>query len=389
MPTGMASPSRVALLRRLARGKVERSCIVCHRRKVRCDKTAPCSNCMRSGVLCCYPSEDRPRRQPKTTIAGIAQRLVQLERTIVAVAGGDAGSANEVDDDGVEVSAGSSAANDGGGSSGRPLVTALHKRETDSMPTLSAMSAPERGGVADDDDTASEAGAGDARDILLKNSYSSYYINEVLLSRVLEEVRCTAFFIHMLSHRLPSQLTHQEQELRSAMNSPRASHADDAAGDIVDVGNPFITLFGSLGTSPHVPRLSSVNLHPERLHAIQLWQVYLQRAMVKVFHVPTTEVEVFTAIESHGKTDPSFESLLFAIYYAAATTYQPEAYLTAFGEEKTLALDRFRTGMERALVQARFLETPNLRTLQALTLYLVGAALFFKHYRFSLERTPG
>lgn len=39
-----------------------RSCAVCRRRKVRCDKTSPCSNCRRANIACVFPSDDRPPR---------------------------------------------------------------------------------------------------------------------------------------------------------------------------------------------------------------------------------------------------------------------------------------------------------------------------------------
>lgn len=108
---------------------------------------------------------------------------------------------------------------------------------------------------------------------------------------------------------------------------------------------------------------------------MQLWHEYLHSVepMNKVLHVPTAEVGVFTAIHSPEKTEPAFESLLFSIYYATVTAYQPEEYQAAFGEDKAVALDRYRAGMERALVQARFLESPSLPTLQALTLFLVSS----------------
>lgn len=39
-----------------------RSCVVCRRRKVRCDKANPCSNCRRGNIACVFPSSDRPPR---------------------------------------------------------------------------------------------------------------------------------------------------------------------------------------------------------------------------------------------------------------------------------------------------------------------------------------
>lgn len=39
-----------------------RSCVVCRRRKVRCDKLSPCSNCRRANIACVFPSTVRPPR---------------------------------------------------------------------------------------------------------------------------------------------------------------------------------------------------------------------------------------------------------------------------------------------------------------------------------------
>lgn len=39
-----------------------RSCVICRRRKVRCDKLSPCSNCRRANIACVFPSHDRPPR---------------------------------------------------------------------------------------------------------------------------------------------------------------------------------------------------------------------------------------------------------------------------------------------------------------------------------------
>jgi len=134
--------------------KIERSCAICHRRKVRCDKKLPCSTCVRTGVLCCYPSSDKLNpRQPKATIADIASRLVQLERTIVAVSG--------------------------------DLATKDSTVNTSSRPQTP---------VHPDADDMSMSGNEDTQpavmrdELLVHNEYSTRYINEILLSRVLEEV---------------------------------------------------------------------------------------------------------------------------------------------------------------------------------------------------------
>ncbi|EPE06588.1 zinc c6 transcription factor [Ophiostoma piceae UAMH 11346] len=306
-------------------------------------------------------------RQPKTTIADIASRLVQLERTIVAIAGSEAGTdaaGDDAVDAGDTAAAPATNANDGGirrhastgdrrTIGGWPAPVATTARSARSTPQAS---------VADDNDLYSRdfgrdenynEGVTAAEEILLKNSYASRYINEVLLSRVLEE----------------------EQEFRSALTSPKESEADDAFSDASYTAEPAITIFGTLATSRFNPRAYSQgngSLHPPKAHALQLWHKYIQTVepMNKVLHVPTDEIDVFTAIDNPDKVDPAFESLLFSVYFSTVTVYQPEQYRATFGESKMVAADRFRAGMERALVQARFLESPSLRTLQALTLFL-------------------
>jgi Fungal Zn(2)-Cys(6) binuclear cluster domain len=154
-------PANDKILNRLPL-KAERSCVVCHRRKVRCDKKSPCSTCTRTGVLCCYPSGDRPlTRQPKTTIAKIASRLVQLERTIVAV------SSDRLAKDPV----------------GRAPSRAPSFLDGDDDSCTSAP-AEKQSIVSVSTD-----------EILIQNGFSSHYINEILLCRVLEEVCSARFFL--------------------------------------------------------------------------------------------------------------------------------------------------------------------------------------------------
>lgn len=42
-----------------------RSCVTCRRRKVRCDKHMPCSNCRRAQIPCIFPAPGRAPRRPR------------------------------------------------------------------------------------------------------------------------------------------------------------------------------------------------------------------------------------------------------------------------------------------------------------------------------------
>lgn len=129
---------------------IERSCILCHRRKIKCNKQLPCATCNRLGVLCCYPSgEKHEPRKSRTTISDIVNRLGQLERTIVAISSSDNQSTNN---------------------------GSVHSAEEPPSP-----------------DQDSEATTVSKEGMLLHDGYSGQYVNDILLSRVLEEV-CFMYF---------------------------------------------------------------------------------------------------------------------------------------------------------------------------------------------------
>jgi hypothetical protein len=121
-----------------------RSCLTCHQRKIRCDKRSPCSNCVRNDVLCCYPEVEQRRRRPqKATIGEISTRLARLERTITAITKGTAAP------------------------------------DVDVVPDV-AVPRSERGYPAT---------VGSPAELLVRDGDTSRYINEVILSRILDEVR--------------------------------------------------------------------------------------------------------------------------------------------------------------------------------------------------------
>lgn len=136
--------------------RVPRSCELCNRRKVRCDKKEPCSPCARAGKSCVFPPTARAARRPKRTImADMAGRIASLEKSLAQAT------------DGSESYRSTPRApmSDGAGSS--PLDSA-------EPATPAAMVERRRPG----------------QDILLQKGSSSQYFNEVLLSRVIEEVCC-------------------------------------------------------------------------------------------------------------------------------------------------------------------------------------------------------
>lgn len=70
-----------------------RSCITCRRRKVRCNKHHPCSNCIKARIECIFPSPGRaPRKTRKPRNGELLARLRTLETIVQNMneTGGDA-----------------------------------------------------------------------------------------------------------------------------------------------------------------------------------------------------------------------------------------------------------------------------------------------------------
>ena len=66
-----------------------RSCTTCRRRKVRCDKRHPCSNCSKAGIECIFPGPGRaPRRSKKPPDTELLARLRRLEGVVQSLGKG-------------------------------------------------------------------------------------------------------------------------------------------------------------------------------------------------------------------------------------------------------------------------------------------------------------
>ena len=129
---------------------IPRSCHGCNSKKIRCDKTEPCSSCARAGRPCVYPPVGpRKRRAKETIMADMASRISTLEKSV------DKARKVETSMPAVPLS-----------------ETANITRSTQLATTLYPDNFSERF----------------REDILVQKGSSSQYFNEILLSRVIEEV---------------------------------------------------------------------------------------------------------------------------------------------------------------------------------------------------------
>jgi hypothetical protein len=110
-----------------------------------------------------------------------------------------------------------------------------------------------------------------------------------------------------------------------------------------------------------------------RLHATQLWHLFVQNvdATIKVLHIPTDEVNVFTAIHQPDAVSKDTLALVSAVYFAATLTMEPDEAQYILGVDKMTALRTFKKDFQMHLAAVDMLENPTVVMLQALAIYLV------------------
>lgn len=138
-------------------GSNPRSCYECNRRKVRCDKKAPCSPCRKLRKACSYPPlGPRTRRTKKAIMADMATRISSLEKSLAQAQRQQPG----------------------------PEITEPNRKP----------SRPKAG-------LPSNFSGRSREDILVQKGSSSQYFNEVFLSRVIEEVSGARYAYDIKSNR--------------------------------------------------------------------------------------------------------------------------------------------------------------------------------------------
>lgn len=159
-------------------------------------------------------------------------------------------------------------------------------------------------------------------------------------------------------------LTDEEDISTPSVKSPADTHTPTSSN-----------IFGFTLSAPKDLR----SLHPKPLQMTMLCTYYVQNVdpVFKVLHVPTLRNLFSEAIADpdHIRSGDHTEALLFAVYYAAVTSLNPEECVNYFHESKDDLLSKYRGGTERALSNANFLNECNLGTLQALVIFLVRVTM--------------
>lgn len=138
----------------------------------------------------------------------------------------------------------------------------------------------------------------------------------------------------------------------------------------MSTGTDFI-----FGVSPTFEDLSY--FHPPISQVLHYWQVYLDNCegLLKLMHTPTVNLMVHNAVRNDfHDLDKSDELLMFCFYFAAITSLTDDEVMRQFGQQRPSLLEKHEFAIKHGLTRARFLQTQDLKVLQALVMYLVRAS---------------
>jgi hypothetical protein len=166
---------------------------------------------------------------------------------------------------------------------------------------------------------------------------------------------------------------HLRDEIAEDPKEALQTSSDDDAHESELYARPAEFLFGH-GTASK--DLNSV--HPQPIHIFRLWQTFLVNCnpLIKIFHAPTVQQMILDASGDLHSVPRHTEALMFAIYLLAVTSLKGQDCESMFDEPRNNLLSRYSHAAQQALINAKFLKSLNLITLQAFSIYLVSSRPF-------------
>ena len=325
------------------------SCTLCRQRKVRCDRAHPCGNCQRTGAECVQPARShiprgrqggRKRKRPDGDM--LLMRVAKLEGLVKHFENLDGPSLKHQ-----RTVERPSSTVDSVPANGAPTATS-----TDVYDNL-CRSADDAGGTKIN---ASEFAQGRS----LKKGLDRY-VGASFWTTLSEE-------INGLRDVLCGSSDYEDEG--GSEQTPESDHSMPAQ----PLSRKQISISGCV-ISPSTNAESPS--HPSCRQVYTLCDIYLANVdpVFKLLHGPSLRRYLQDDAEeldgSAGRE--GLEALRFAIYYAAVVSMTDEECGIRVGEGKSSLVAKYRAGTEQLLAKADFINTTEMSTLQALTIYLVRA----------------
>ncbi|KAG9237384.1 fungal-specific transcription factor domain-containing protein [Amylocarpus encephaloides] len=333
-----------------------RSCLTCRRRKVKCDKNEPCSNCTKAGAECVFPAPGRAPRRPRAGGKGSTEREAELLKRLRRLEGVVGELSGQVEVEAVKndatspLSDNSSPLRDGDSAS---LDSKGYKLRVVGMDEESGTKKEWIGKVW-------KIGDGPP-----KTSFSEP-AEEGMGRLVLEGGKS-----RYLSHPFWSHITDEVEEIRQMLYDQDLDSGDDT---------PILPndTFADTSHQGFIMGYSSSDVDLRGLHPLPsqipfYWQTFLDNVhpLVKIVHAPTMSQTIRDVQNNMESLSRSTEALMFSIYFATITSMSAEEVKSNFGLSKDLLLKQYRFAVEQGLARAGLLNTNEIVTLQAFVLFLV------------------
>ncbi|KAI1091932.1 fungal-specific transcription factor domain-containing protein [Rostrohypoxylon terebratum] len=329
-----------------------RSCVTCRTRKVRCDKSSPCSNCRRANIPCVFPNLDKPPRwarrleriansakaaqeneQVDPNVSQVMDRLrsleglvkelsSQLEQAHASARGSPSASANSPENSGLD------------------RDTGHHPDPPSSVPHMSNVQ--------------SSFGR-----MVLGDAGQSRYVSSGFWSRVNDELHG----LKMDAQGLAGGDYDSSGDEESPGKTPSTQELDRTPSE----RHAFL-----FRNNLRLPSPDLREFHPLPSQIPFLINVFSENVnlMAHIVHIPTVNKIVRDAGSDLSTLTPANEALMFAIYYASITSMEEEDIVANFGSTKSELNLKYRLGLEYALAKADFLNVPDIVLLQAFVIFL-------------------
>ncbi|KAI1863130.1 hypothetical protein JX265_001443 [Neoarthrinium moseri] len=342
-----------------------RSCVTCRRRKVRCDKHMPCSNCRKAHISCIFPAPGRAPRRPRprdphappkqTTerevelikrlrkLEGIVEELsgqIEVEARHPASIGGSPDDTTDDIDRRRQVSASSSSYNLPAGLPALPPAPGRLMKTSSWGPLQSPTLGVNK----------------DFGRLVLNDKGKTRYVSNAFWSKMNDEL---------------AQIRSETQKLTDEETDE--SGDEGSSPETLDSEKELLTDHHAFILGYRSSDVDLRKLHPLPSQIPFIWQVYTENVdpLVKILHIPSMNKVIRQIRSDMDSISPNLEALMFSIYYAAITSLEEDEVKTNFGADKSHLIKQYRYGTEQALAKANFLNTSDLVVIQAFTLFLV------------------
>ncbi|KIX06042.1 uncharacterized protein Z518_04016 [Rhinocladiella mackenziei CBS 650.93] len=334
------------------RNRMITSCLECRRRKLKCDKLHPCTNCSKFSRDCLFlaPALDSVSQQ---RLNEIKEKMGSLERVL------------EQD-----------VARKEGKNMARSNQQAQRRTSAD-LPGGEESTSDDEAAVPED-----EKGLEPTPLAVIDASYEDDANDDVLdLGIKVGKMRLTerlgGFFRPALNEELGHTLNDPAADRRTPDEKLSAiPQLPDDTGDFLAPGPSYIApgsgfIFGDVGN-----KRSLINFLPAKGAADVLVRNYFQNVhfIARVVHWPSFQLHYdnFWTSVLAGLEPPAWQqSVVLSVLFAAVASMSEEEVTAVFARPKNTVLGNFQTGTEVALSKAQFLRATKLETLQALVIYLI------------------